>query len=123
MKALSLERKEKRKKVLTIISKDISLKLYTAFSSLARYSDYPRAYHSYHRRVNSLEELHDLFSGLRFFNRKFYFHFHILILISSSWCRDGRFGSKVGQIGPQLGQIRDFFISDFSTFGSMSQIY
>ena len=43
--------------------------------------------------------------------------------------RDGRFGSKVGQIGPQmwlqsgldwpqLGQIRDFFRSDFSTFGS-----
>ena len=29
--------------------------------------------------------------------------------------RDGRFGSKVGQIGPQIGQIRDFFRSD--TFG------
>ena len=32
-------------------------------------------------------------------------------------------GSKVGQIRPQIGQIRDFFRSDFSTFGSMSQIY
>ena len=32
--------------------------------------------------------------------------------------RDGRFGSKVGQIGPQIGQIRDFFRSDFSTFGT-----
>ena len=30
--------------------------------------------------------------------------------------RDGRFGSKVGQIGPQFGQIWDFFRSDFSTF-------
>ena len=28
--------------------------------------------------------------------------------------RDGRFGSKVGQIGPQIGQIRIFFRSDFS---------
>ena len=37
--------------------------------------------------------------------------------------RDARFGSKVGQIGPQIGQIRDFFRSDFSTFGSMNQIY
>ena len=37
--------------------------------------------------------------------------------------RDGRFGSKVGQIGPQIGQIRDFFRSDYSTFGSMSQMY
>ena len=26
--------------------------------------------------------------------------------------RDGRFGSKVGQIGPQMGQIRDFFRSE-----------
>ena len=25
---------------------------------------------------------------------------------------DGRFGSKVGQIGPQIGQIWDFFRSD-----------
>ena len=31
---------------------------------------------------------------------------------------DGRFGSKVGQIGTQIGQIRDFFRSDFSTFGA-----
>ena len=37
--------------------------------------------------------------------------------------RDGRFGSKVDQIGPQIGQIRDFFRSDFSTFGSSSQMY
>ena len=37
--------------------------------------------------------------------------------------RDGRFGFKVGQIGPQVGQIRDFFRSYFSTFGSMSQMY
>ena len=37
--------------------------------------------------------------------------------------RDGSFDSKVGQIGPQIGQIRDFFRSDFSTFGSMSQMY
>ena len=37
--------------------------------------------------------------------------------------RDGRFGSKVGQIGLQIGQIRAFFRSDFSTFGSMSQTY
>ena len=29
---------------------------------------------------------------------------------------DGRFGSQVGQIGPQIGQIRDFFRSDFSTY-------
>ena len=35
------------------------------------------------------------------------------------WPRDGRFSSKVGQIGPQIGQIRDFFKSDFSTFGSI----
>ena len=40
-----------------------------------------------------------------------------------SWNRDGRFGSKVGQIGPQIGQSRDFFRSDFSTFGSSSQVY
>ena len=39
------------------------------------------------------------------------------------WPRDGRFGSKRGQIGPQIGQIRDFFRSDFSTFGSSSQMY
>ena len=32
--------------------------------------------------------------------------------------KDGRFGSKVGQIGPQMGQIRCFFISDFSAFGA-----
>ena len=31
--------------------------------------------------------------------------------------REGRFGSKVGQIGPQMGQIRGFFRSDFSAFG------
>ena len=37
--------------------------------------------------------------------------------------RDGRFGSKVGLIGPQIGEIRDFFRSDFSTFGSSSQMY
>ena len=36
----------------------------------------------------------------------------------SSQRRDGRFGYKVGQIGPQIGQIRNFFRSDFSTFGS-----
>ena len=34
--------------------------------------------------------------------------------------QDGRIGSKVGQIGPQIGQIRDFFRSEFSTFGSMT---
>ena len=34
------------------------------------------------------------------------------------YIRDGRFGYKVDQIGPQIGQIRDFFRSDFSTFGS-----
>ena len=39
------------------------------------------------------------------------------------WTRDGRFASKMGQIGPQIGQIRDFFRSDFSTFGSSSQMY
>ena len=38
----------------------------------------------------------------------------------TSEIRDVRFGSKVGQIGPQIGQIRDFFRSDFSTFGSSS---
>ena len=32
--------------------------------------------------------------------------------------RDGRFGSKVGQIGPQMGQIWGFFRSDFSAFGA-----
>ena len=32
--------------------------------------------------------------------------------------RDGRFGSKVGQIGPNMGQIRGFFRSDFSAFGA-----
>ena len=37
--------------------------------------------------------------------------------------KSGRFGWKVGQIGPQIGQIRDIFRSDFSTFGSMSQMY
>ena len=31
--------------------------------------------------------------------------------------RDGRFGSKVGQIRHKMVQIRDFFRSDFSTFG------
>ena len=35
--------------------------------------------------------------------------------------RHGRFGRKVGQNWPQMGQIRDFFRSDFSTFGSMSR--
>ena len=35
--------------------------------------------------------------------------------------RDGRFGSKVGQIRPQIGQIRDFFRSDFNTFGSIAK--
>ena len=34
----------------------------------------------------------------------------------SSANRDGRFGSKVCQIGPQIWQVRDFFRSDFSTF-------
>ena len=33
--------------------------------------------------------------------------------------RHGRFGPKVGQIGPQIGPILDFFRSDFSTFASM----
>ena len=61
---------------------------------------------------------------------------------TSMCCRDSRIGDKVGQIGPkwdksmtfsdqisvhlagpQIGQIRDFFRSDFSTFGSMSQMY
>ena len=39
---------------------------------------------------------------------------------SDQWSslRDGRFGSKVGQIGPQIGQNRDFFRSDFSAFGA-----
>ena len=32
--------------------------------------------------------------------------------------RDGKFGSKVGQIGPQMGQIQGFFRSDFSAFGA-----
>ena len=45
------------------------------------------------------------------------------IAVTSYTDRDGRFGSKVGQIGPQIGQIRDFFRSDFSTFGSSSQMY
>ena len=30
--------------------------------------------------------------------------------------RDVRFDFKVGQISPKMGQIRDFFRSDFSTF-------
>ena len=34
------------------------------------------------------------------------------------WARDGRFGSKVGQIGLQIGQIRGFFRLDFSAFGA-----
>ena len=38
-------------------------------------------------------------------------------------CRNGRFRSKLGQIGPQIGQIRDFFRSDFSTFSSSSQMF
>ena len=37
---------------------------------------------------------------------------------SETQSRDGSFGSKMGQIGPQIGQIRDFFRSDFSTFGA-----
>ena len=37
--------------------------------------------------------------------------------------RDDRFRSKVGQIGPQIGQIRDFFRSDFSTFGSSDPLW
>ena len=32
--------------------------------------------------------------------------------------RDGRFGSKVGQIGPKMGEIQEFFRSDFSAFGA-----
>ena len=37
--------------------------------------------------------------------------------------RDGSFSSNVGQIGPQIGHIREFFSSDFSTIGSSSQMY
>ena len=44
-------------------------------------------------------------------------------VVNNTSTREGRFGSKVGQIGPQIGLIRDFFRSDFSTFGSMSQMY
>ena len=34
-----------------------------------------------------------------------------------------RFGPKMGQIGPQMGQIRDFFRSDFSTFWRGSHLW
>ena len=52
--------------------------------------------------------------------------------VSSHWgaaaaavdaARGGKFGSKVGQIGPQIGQILDFFRSDFSTFGAGRQMH
>ena len=36
--------------------------------------------------------------------------------------RDGRFESKVGQIRPQIGQIRGFFRSDFSAFGAPADL-
>ena len=41
--------------------------------------------------------------------------------ISSIWVvdKDGRFGSKVGQIGLRIGQIWDFFRYDFSTSSQM----
>ena len=62
---------------------------------------------------------------------------HLSLYRKCNYFRDGRFGSKVGQIGPkldnsgafsdqisvhygadwpQMGQIRDFFRTDFSTF-------
>ena len=40
-------------------------------------------------------------------------------VVNNTSTREGRFGSKVGQIGPQIGLIRDFFMSDFSTFGTI----
>ena len=50
-------------------------------------------------------------------------------LATGSWInnvvdsRDGRSGSKVGQIGSKWDKFETFFRSDFSTFGSMSQMY
>ena len=39
-----------------------------------------------------------------------------IIFIFLVYTRDIRFDSKVGQIDPKMGQFRDFFRSDFSTF-------
>ena len=49
----------------------------------------------------------------------------MFVYITVATSRDGSFSSKLqsGSDWPLMGQIRDFFRSDFSTFGSMSQMY
>ena len=49
-----------------------------------------------------------------------------LVRLDPKLDKSGTFSNQISvhlAIGPQIGQIRDFFRSDFSTFGSLSQMY
>ena len=56
---------------------------------------------------------------LEFYSGKFLLGKEVITqIVMSCWNRDGRFGSKVGQIGPKWDKSGAFFRSDFNAFGA-----